>query len=640
MLASRAGFVALAVILFPPWRPAMPSAGLDPAWIMVLGRALSEGWQFGRDVVFTYGPLGALAVPSFYPGLFPIAAAFWIAFSVTFALGFCALYRRARWSWWIFAFVAVLCAGLSLLQDARVFAAAFMLFLIGRSAGRAALSIAVTLTVLLAACALMKMTYMAAAVPLVVLTDLIRFKRWRAPPMLTPLFGAAYILAYVAAGQDLANLWLYLTTAREISSGYNDAMSTNGSMGEIVAFALSATAALALVGWSEIAEERRGRLWETALTLIAFAVVIFLAAKAGFVRNDIGHTLIAWLSLLLMLAAYLGEMCRFTPARRTVAVGLSAVVLVFFARQHVAATSGPHGVTAQAVSFVRDTLGRVRENAAAAGTFAFKGQYAQLLLEWPEFLKNIRNDHPLPTTTGTVDISGGDQAILLAHGLPYRPRPVFQSYSVYTPALIQRNIAFLRSDAAPSTFLLKVFSIDGRVPALDEGALWPDLLRLYDIVDVAHGYAVFERRAVPREVALTTLRETALAWSQPLDLAGVNDGPLWIEIDIKPSFAGRFLSLLTKPPQVGLTVNRADGVSAFYRLIPGMASEGFFLSPFIERSEQLLTLSQTDVPRVDTVVVNPGFLAGLYFKADIRVRFKAFRISGENEHPRRSAAAP
>ncbi len=45
-----------AIFKFPDY----PQAGLDPSWRMVLGRVSSDGLQFGRDVVYNYGPLGFL----------------------------------------------------------------------------------------------------------------------------------------------------------------------------------------------------------------------------------------------------------------------------------------------------------------------------------------------------------------------------------------------------------------------------------------------------------------------------------------------------------------------------------------------------------------------------------------------------
>src|SRR3954469_9878313 len=38
--------------------PNPPTPGLDPSWRMALGYFFEKGLQLGKDVVFTYGPLG------------------------------------------------------------------------------------------------------------------------------------------------------------------------------------------------------------------------------------------------------------------------------------------------------------------------------------------------------------------------------------------------------------------------------------------------------------------------------------------------------------------------------------------------------------------------------------------------------
>src|ERR1019366_8042506 len=45
--------------------PFMPGPGLDPSWRMALGYMFEHGMQFGRDVIFTYGPLGFIMSDTF-----------------------------------------------------------------------------------------------------------------------------------------------------------------------------------------------------------------------------------------------------------------------------------------------------------------------------------------------------------------------------------------------------------------------------------------------------------------------------------------------------------------------------------------------------------------------------------------------
>ncbi len=481
-----------------------------------------------------------------------------------------------------------------------------------------------TLAMLQGVAALMKMTYAVASFPVVILTDVARFARYRAPPVLTPLYLTAYLAAYLAAGQELSVLWAYLSAASEISGGYSEAMVEYAPIGEVAAFVFIAFAATAMIAHREVARNLRQTM-DAALAMAVFGLLAFLAAKAGFVRHDIGHAVIAWAALALLTVTYLGDAVSRSAIRHRMGFAvLTLASLVYFSGAHLALIG--RSEHADAVAMAEDTLNVLRDDVAAVARFTFGGHYSQLMREWPEFLKSIRDSHPLPPFTGTADIAGGDQAILLAHEADYRPRPVFQTYSVYTPGLIARNRDFLRSDRAPQTFLFKIAPIDGRFPALEEGALWPDLLRLYDAAPVAHGYTALTRRAVPREVSLEPIHETRVSFGQAVDISQWNDAVLWLELDLEPSWLGRLRNLLFKPPLVEIVTTLDDGRTLTHRLVPGMAHTGFVLSPFVDTTERFVDLKSAAGPRVVSVAFGPAKLDGTYYRGGIAFRLKRLRI--------------
>lgn len=52
------GFAALVAIVavFVPFTPRMPSGGLDPSCEFGLNQAAAQGFIFGKELVFTFGP--------------------------------------------------------------------------------------------------------------------------------------------------------------------------------------------------------------------------------------------------------------------------------------------------------------------------------------------------------------------------------------------------------------------------------------------------------------------------------------------------------------------------------------------------------------------------------------------------------
>ena len=54
-------------LVLVPWWPYMPEAGLDPSWVQALNEAVGLGRQFGRELVFTYGPMASVLTAQFHP---------------------------------------------------------------------------------------------------------------------------------------------------------------------------------------------------------------------------------------------------------------------------------------------------------------------------------------------------------------------------------------------------------------------------------------------------------------------------------------------------------------------------------------------------------------------------------------------
>lgn len=69
--------ILLMIATWPAWRLGI-AVGLDPSWNTALVMAHVERLRFGRDIGYTYGPLGYLAVPSAF-SLSSVVGAVWYA---------------------------------------------------------------------------------------------------------------------------------------------------------------------------------------------------------------------------------------------------------------------------------------------------------------------------------------------------------------------------------------------------------------------------------------------------------------------------------------------------------------------------------------------------------------------------------
>jgi len=88
----------------------------------------------------------------------------------------------------------------------------------------------------------------------------------------------------------------------------------------------------------------------------------------------------------------------------------------------------------------------------------------------------------------TVDIIGHEQGSAIFNGLNFRPRPVFQSYSAYSEALLKLNEHYYRSDRAPEFVLQKIQTIDERLYGLDDSLVTRHLYRHYSWLTEETGF--------------------------------------------------------------------------------------------------------------------------------------------------------
>lgn len=254
-------------------------------------------------------------------------------------------------------------------------------------------------------------------------------------------------------------------------------------------------------------------------------------------------------------------------------------------------------------------------------------------------LAAIRAKHPLPPLDGTIDVYNWDQADVLAHGLDYSPRPIFQSYSAYTPGLIDRNAESLAGPKAPDFVLFALQAIDNRLPALEDGKSWPLLWSRYDAVSLVSTHALLQRRVrSDRPIVWGEESASTIGWEEPLALSTSGAGAcVWAVVEIKANLAGRLLSTAFKAPGVEIDLKLADGGTVRRRFIPGMSRTGFLLSPYVEDLTDFLDVCDAGgrpaSRKVDSLSFHATDRGRPFFDGQIRVKTRSLTIGGAREVP-------
>ena len=303
--ATIAALLALGLCLFVPWHPLVVTSAYEYS----LHLAAVHGWQFGTEVVGTYGPLGFLALPLFHPDTFVRLIA---ANVVVFVLA--ALFVHRYWTavggsgpastLWI-----VLTIVLPAFMSTHVYSPAlyvpFVLatvFVVPDFILRTASFDPVRLAsvVLLAAFSLVKPTLtplVGVAVAVVGVDEVVSRRRF---PWAVPLFAMAFLLLWVASGQGLAHLAPYLESAAEIAVGYKDGMSYGTRRGDALALVFVAASMVQLAVftramWSRLGWRALGPAATSALssdasdTPLTRLSAVSHARSSELMRTDVGE---------------------------------------------------------------------------------------------------------------------------------------------------------------------------------------------------------------------------------------------------------------------------------------------------------------------------------------------------------------
>ena len=576
------------LVVFVPLAPSFPTDSLDSGWQFALNAAVEKGMVFGRDIIFTFGPYASAETGQYHPAT--DARMVWSAalLAVAFAAGLLSL-AQDRYKLSVLLTLPLL--GLLIVGRDPLFFCNPMVFilLVARITTPethyanlpATLPVKFTLAILLAALSLtplIKGTFGAAAFIAIGLGWLLLMVRGRKMLAVSGalLFLAAISAFWLAAGQPLAQLLNFFVAQQLIVSGYSDAMSSFGPFRECAIY-------LAACGFLAFMHFRFFRSSGPAGIVLAIgvALILFVAFKAAFIRHD-GHALIA-----ASVMGFVGWILAIgLPGSRSI-LGLATCLVAW------GAIVRPY--TGLTVSTVKDRLADSFLN-SATGLAVRAGGAGALRDKYEESLKSIRAHASLPQLEGATDTYSFGQSVLLAHGLDWTPRPVFQSYSAYTPALLELNSAHLVGDAAPRNILFAVQPIDNRLPSLEDGLSWPTLLARYEPIAFNGGMAVLQRtgKATPnpvvREPAIVTGRY-GLGEEIPLP---VPSEVLWAKIAMKPTMLGELVAVIYKLPQLQIEFRMADEDKRQFRYIAEMGETGFVVSPVVQATYDFLALKLQD----------------------------------------------
>ncbi|RME67519.1 MAG: hypothetical protein D6781_13020, partial [Verrucomicrobia bacterium] len=549
-------------------RPLVPSANLDPSWQTVLSFAHLADLEFGKQLIFTMGPWGWLGAHFLVPDAVTgkliwnvLGRGLMVAAIVAFGLQ---LPGRQRWT--LYGAVLLFSAFFPDTLPFLAVTAATLLWLLPHRNPEWPTALAIVGLALLAH---FKFTYtllIFAAIGTAAVSCL-----WERRPVRAGVIVGGFALAYVgwwlAAGQPLIRLVSYWRHSLEISRGYGPAMGQDEAFGVFLAGVTALAATAAFLAECLRKAETRSRTWP-ALAYLAAAVV--LTWKHGFIRAD-GHV-VGFFAFVLLLAVALPAW--FRPARKW--HWFEGCVVICLLGTGLAMPAWLKGTVSLAINRLAANTKTIVTMPALPGEYreAFARQGHTLGL--PE-VREVVGD-------ASIDLMGHEQARLLLGGFNYAPRPVFQSYSAYTPLLLARNLRFFQSSRAPEYAAVKIQTIDNRHPMGDDSLALMELARRYEPVRLFDDLLLMRARATtPAAPDFPRVKQAVVnvALGETITLPAHEGHAQWIQITGYLTAMGKLRSMALRPPALHMVVTDQTGTETRHRVVLPAAAEGFLLNPYI-----------------------------------------------------------
>ncbi len=591
-LAAAACWLVLVLFLFPGVGSTL-GRGLDASWAYAVNALPLTDRLPGRDVAFTYGPLGWLFAPADLGRHVLFALLFWLGMHALFAVALARALRRAD------GVGALAFAGFLLVSHMLGLGADYGLvltlgLLLAPQLAEApvapcrvpwAPALAAALAVVFG---VIKLSFGLSAVALLGSFCLLAFIR-RLPGrgrLLVAMAGglaAALAVAVPLLFGGPGNAWRWLGLQGELARGYAAGMGQPAAPADLAAGLL----ALALVAGLFLQARANGAglagLWAV------FLLPVWLAFQHGFIRGDRTHT-VAFFPFVLGVVA-LGLLFARRPAERR-ATGIAALLLLLLATASTLRFGVP--VVVSRFDVVLGLQG-CRHLAAALHPAALQRRFA-LDQERAVAPSRLPEDFVAPVRAAGlgVDVLPWELSYLPANGLRWVPSPTLQLYATLTRRLDALAARHFAGAAAPGLLLVDGGRVDGRDPLWDTPEAWRAILASYELDPrrPAPDLLVLRRRPRPLVWRLEPRGEVAVAAGRWIDVGGAPAAGSWTfaALDLAPSWRGRLERWLLGLPPILLETVDDRGLHRTVRILPETASGGLLLSPAASNLSELAAL--------------------------------------------------
>lgn len=545
----------------------------DERWVYLLNSVRRDEYVFGRNLFFTYGPLGFLTcVRAVKDSLF-VGLAFWLVIYAAFAYLVVQVRRilLERKSGLVSPAVALFLfllpqklAG-DVLVSFYVWLAVALLVDCGKKDRRGILY-ALIADFLLALLFLWKMSSFTSSFAVCAIAGFMLVfvrKEWK-KALLLFLSVPAVICAYLIYNPSVSDLLRYCRGAIEISGGYNSIMGNvvtpDSFSAFFVVFGVAAGICLAVQLW--------GRDRKSFALFLPLFIPLFFYYKYGIVRQG-GSAFYQGVCMAFSICFLFGLFDsivypeagsrRGHLARKSLRLGrlsLGYVLALCVLEFPAFLSSIPNSLKDSTLGFPSQIINQYLLSVRNPGGKSLDPKFKEI------------------TGEGTVAIFPDELFYLADGGSKFKAMPIIQNYTAYTAWLDERNADFFRdgggSGNAPDFVLFGLESIDMRLPLIETPATYSAIRENYDFA-CATGTEILFRRKGKAPAGQHGRRElSSVHWSGlPVSRPA---GAQYLSVDMRLSLLGKLAEFFWKSLPVFMDISFDDGSVNGGRIVPRTAT--------------------------------------------------------------------
>jgi len=219
----------------------LPYSSLECSWIIGLNMAKGLGLQFGKDIVFPFGPLGFMYSPYFCEfNTWLISSAFCLFVHCLFIFSIIIMLKKLFSSpidCVLMGLALMLALPQTQIEYKLLFSVLILLYLsvVSPFKPKPQLILYVFVSFMMAAASLIKFTAMLVSGSILIFMVVFCLYKKQIIPLCCILFSyiGSMLILLVLTGQKIVNFPAYLLHSYELSDGYSSAMNVNGPVSEV-----------------------------------------------------------------------------------------------------------------------------------------------------------------------------------------------------------------------------------------------------------------------------------------------------------------------------------------------------------------------------------------------------------------------